>query len=308
MNDTFDLQIMFKGLCLFHMEPHRIGSGVKQRVKVLLVNATEGRTAQDGETVLHEHEPKLEFETSDCVNVNELPSPDQDGEIDLSELTVKVGDTGEPTYVPRTPIPCGVVPGGSWGARSQFQWIASLSRLVRPQDPWPQLKAACLEKPLPRNEWVTSRVRLCRGMLECARLGETAGKEPLLWHFKEKANDPDSEAIWRQGLSDWVTLTVEGLEEPFPIELDREGSDKRILKLRGAPGETVSVVIRNTPVNSEHVDKKHLRHFRWFYELLEWYPEQVPVPSSEVAPCLPKYKEGPESTTNAFCPPASWGG
>ena len=301
---SFDVTVMFKGLCLFHLEPQARG----KRVRVVLVNALQPRKARDGETVLAKHKPSLTFTPAHCTNLTSLPPADQTGTVDLKELSVKLGAAGDPTQVPMVPdIPWGTLPGGSWGPESQFQWIVPLEKLCRPIHSGPRLRRSCLEHPLPRNEYVISRVHLGSGILECARMAKDQNHEPIPWDFMDLKSDQN---IWNQALSDWVKLTVSGLEEPFPVHLDRNGSQFRSILIdpRRDGSSVAKVSILNTP--EEEPDVSHgLKHFLWFFELLDPPSEVNPFPvAKSTVHGLQALPNKPLSTTNAFCPPASWGG
>jgi len=295
---SFNVIVTFKGLCLYHVEPQARG----KRVRVVLVNALESRKARDGVTDLPKHKPLLYFNKDHCKNLNDLPSSDQNGQVDLKELTVKVGAADDPTQVPMIPdIQYGTVPGGSWGPETQFQWIAPLQKLCRPIHNGPNLRRSCLEHPLPRNKYAVSRVHLGAGMLECSRMAKNDKASAIPWDFKDPTT---GEVIWNQALSDWVTFTVSGLEEPYPISLDRQGTQFRTILIDPRPSQAVTswVRIENGPV-AEPRDPKEVKHFLWFFELLEPPSEVNPIPVTNDTVVLPDHVATPG---NAFCPPASW--
>lgn len=303
---SFDVTVTFKGLCLFHLEPQARG----KRVRVVLVNALHPRLARDGETFLPKHEPSLSFTGKHSSDLAGLPAADPDGKVkvDLQELSVKLGAAGDPTQVPMIPdIPFGTRPGGSWGPETQFQWIVPLEKLCRPIHSGPRLRRSCLEHPLPRNEYAISRVHLGNGMLECDRMCMDANGEPATWDLTDRKS---GQVVWNQALSDWVKFTVSGLDEPYPIHLDRQGTQFRTILIDPRPsgGVSSSVTIENTPVDEP--DTSHgLTHFLWFYELLDPPSDVSPFPQAKPSGPAPRVLDAwTESTTNAFCPPASWGG
>jgi len=301
----FSVEIEFGGLCLFHL-----GHPNPKKVTVLLVN-TDKQRLNCSDMKPQRHYPKLEFP-------GDPSNPDQGK--DLTGYTIQVGDPSSNERVGRDfrALQRGALPSSANGGITALHWIPSLPTILHEEDKdkKPTLKDNCHGGQLPTDS-VVARVQLNVGRLTCRRVAQL-GVEPLRWEFHA-----DGRSRWEQALGDRVVLRIDGLEEPLVLTLERKDDDPKQIKVRPKGYDPrnpdsprlARVAIRNEPACD--TPKKVLKHFLWYYELLEHCPEAKPVPTTVQLPdnikltgfldgLLKKKLIKILSTQNVFCPPAVW--
>ncbi len=301
------LTLTFLGLCLFdlgdpvgHPDLDRV-----DKVQVHLIDATwveRGHPARSctGDRELHRHEPWLILDPDEW-SIKNAPGEPPDPLIDLQRVKVTIlGDSSEPwVHVPRRAIDKGAKPdrSGPYGPAEEFQWVPSLQKILGQDTLEPQ--EGCFDG-LANNPCFISEVEVRGGKLESSKIGRSSGS-PAVWKFIRNQGDQDP---WSQAMTEHVTLTFER-PGSVEIQLQNVGAEEPVTLVSTTP--QVAVWITNQYADElDHLDRNHLKHFRWFYEIL-----------TDVHDCLAPYHESahPESRdgleaagSNAFCPPASWDG
>ena len=301
------LTLTFLGLCLFDLGT-TVGDSHLDRVnkvQVHLIDATQverGRPARSctGSRELHRHEPWLILDPDEW-SIKDRPGERPDPLIDLQRVKVTVlGDSSkEWVHVPRRDIHKGAKPDGSSrnGPPEEFQWVPSLQKVLHSNELEPLEK--CFDG-LANNPCFITEVEILGGKLVSSKIGRT-GRDPAVWDFVRTPEDSDR---WSQAMTEHVTLTLRR-NDSVEIQLQNVGAEEPLTLVSTTP--RVEVWITNQYADdSDHLDHNHLKHFRWFYEILgDDQDHDCLAPFHESA--HPESPGGIEAAgSNAFCPPASW--
>lgn len=289
---AFNIDIEFRGLCLFHL-----GYPNDDQVAVLLVRADKEHPLCSGSDQVHRHHAWLRLDDRPDIPLS-------------SGYTLKIGPQDGKVDMMHRKVPRNAVPGGQWGSDEEIQWIAPLQTVLQDEPNAPTLDSTCHQGPLP-NDRVVARVLLREGRLQCRRIGRSGGV-PINWNFQD--SPPAGPSRWNQALTDQVTLSIQNVNGTYPIELQEHGQPPKTLNLSASDGGRLVVGIENEPPPNTYRGPV-LRHFLWFYDLLDTCPQEMPIPASHqdpdsvVDPARDETEEGVVTwlvAGNAFCPPASW--
>jgi hypothetical protein len=148
------------------------------------------------------------------------------------------------------------------------------------------------------------RLALDHGTIETQRVVKGAGGHNVIFEFScSKSSQPLPLA---QALASRVLYTLEIPGHHVSLRLVRFGDDdvhkQRKVRLRPGYGETVTVRLRNVPLEEliglQPVYSSSLEHFGLLYRTLKTVPDDPPIPRPLYEPRVP---EGPAQGATTIC-------
>jgi hypothetical protein len=275
----FTLRIEIDGLCAF--VPNRTGN----RMRVLLLNGLVPAAVHGGVHVPY-HFPGLRVSGDDFDEDCSAP-PDlqlQDG----SKVFLIAWEDIEVLPQPHWPhchlhIQNGRRPGSAepntHEEEKDFSWIVEVAQLV----PGAESEPSLLQPSPPRN-LLMGRLALDRGTIGTKKVVKGAGGRNVIFEFAcSKSSQPLPLA---QAMASKVLYTLEVPYDCLDLGLtrfgERELQQQRTVRLRPGTSDTVTVKLRNVPLEEliglPPVYSSSLDHFGLLYRTLKTIPDDPPIP------------------------------